>query len=163
MLIFFFWNSGVGIQRSFKGLLCSLLSQLLPADNAILSNTIQNNPFLLSKATPPLALQIYACWQKERGLAFLYYRDDRMGCVVVAIALQPASVMATTHIYLTSPKMSFEVIHGSTQERTQHPVNIHSTSTLSRSNGCQPFPLLSPSYQARKSQHPEAAPPLVSP
>jgi hypothetical protein len=98
VLSFFFWNSGVGIQRSFKGLLCSLLSQLLRADNAILSNTIQNNPFLLSKATPPLALQIYACWQKERGLAFLYYQGDGMGCVVVAIALQPASVMATTHI-----------------------------------------------------------------
>jgi hypothetical protein len=89
----------------------------------------------------PLALQIYACWQKERGLAFLYYRGDRMGCVVVTIALQPASVMATTHIYLTGPKMSLEVIHGSTQERTKHPVNIHSTSTLPRSNG---VPTLSP-------------------
>jgi hypothetical protein len=34
VLSFFFWNSGVGIQRSFKGLLCSLLSQILPADKS---------------------------------------------------------------------------------------------------------------------------------
>ncbi|KAL8759606.1 MAG: hypothetical protein Q9199_000650 [Rusavskia elegans] len=49
---FYFWLSGTEMQRSLKGLLCSILHQLFHEDTSLLERLLRDDPSLLSKRTP---------------------------------------------------------------------------------------------------------------
>ncbi|KAL8849090.1 MAG: hypothetical protein Q9221_005934 [Calogaya cf. arnoldii] len=49
---FYFWLSGTEMQRSLKGLLCSILHQLFHENDSLVKKLLHNNPSLLSKRNP---------------------------------------------------------------------------------------------------------------
>ncbi len=70
---FYFWLSGTEMQRSLKGLLCSILHQLFHEDESLLEKLLQDDPGLLSKRNP-------GDWSKKELRLVLMRSIDLLDC-----------------------------------------------------------------------------------